>query len=97
MPPGMGILMHELAAKAGLISDVGDCAAGKLSVEKGVSSQCWVLATELQALVDLDLDVEITGFSSAEVEILCGQARAPFPGQEHARMTRCVSPTLSRP
>jgi hypothetical protein len=60
MPPGMGILMHELAAKAGLISDVGDCAAGTLSVEKGVSSRCWVLAAELQALVDLDLDVEIT-------------------------------------
>jgi hypothetical protein len=36
-----------------------------------------VLAIELQALVDLDLDVDITGFSSAEVEILFDQARAP--------------------
>jgi hypothetical protein len=31
------------------------------------------------ALVDLDLDVDITGFSSAEVEILFDQARAPSP------------------
>jgi hypothetical protein len=34
-----------------------------------------------KALVDMDLDVDITGFSSAEVEILFDQARAPSPGR----------------
>jgi hypothetical protein len=35
------------------------------------------LAIELQALVDLDFDVEITGFSLAEVDIVLDEAREP--------------------
>jgi hypothetical protein len=44
------------------------------------TARCWRL--NWKALVDMDLDVDITGFSSAEVEILFDQARAPSPGRE---------------
>jgi hypothetical protein len=56
-------------------------ADNKLALNAGWERE--VLATELQALVDVDLDAEIT-VSSAELEILCDQARTPSPGREHA-------------
>jgi DNA modification methylase len=43
-----------------------------------------VLAIELQALVDLEFDVEITGFSLAEVDLLFDEAREAAPDPEHA-------------
>ena len=38
-----------------------------------------LLAIELQALIDLDFDVEITGFSLAEVDLLLDEARESSP------------------
>jgi DNA modification methylase len=43
-----------------------------------------VLAIELQALVELEFDVEITGFSLAEVDLLFDEARESSPDPEHA-------------
>jgi DNA modification methylase len=43
-----------------------------------------LLATELQALIDLDFDVEITGFALAEVDILLEEERTSSPEPEHA-------------
>jgi DNA modification methylase len=42
-----------------------------------------LLAVELQALVDLEFDVEITGFSLAEVELVLEEARNSSPEAEH--------------
>lgn len=35
---------------------------------------CEILAIEMQALVDLDIDVDLTGFSLAEVDLLIDEA-----------------------
>src|SRR3954468_24371390 len=48
-------------------------ADNKLALNAGWDRE--VLAIELQALVDLDFDVEITGFSLAEVDLLFDEAR----------------------
>jgi hypothetical protein len=42
-----------------------------------------LLAIELQAIIDLDFDVEITGFSLAEVELVLEEARESSPDPEH--------------
>src|SRR5712691_743833 len=42
-----------------------------------------VLAIELQALVDLDFDVEITGFSLAEIDLVLDEAGESSPNPEH--------------
>jgi len=43
-----------------------------------------VLAIELQALIDIEFDVEITGFSLAEVDLLLDEAREGSPDPEGA-------------
>jgi DNA modification methylase len=43
-----------------------------------------LLAIELQALIDLDFDVEVTGFSLAEVDLLLEEERASSPDPEHS-------------
>ncbi|MEA2904216.1 MAG: hypothetical protein QOI12_1603 [Alphaproteobacteria bacterium] len=62
--------------KAYLIAD------NKLALNAGWDRE--LLAIELQALVDLEFDVEITGFSSAEVDLLFEEARESSPDPEHA-------------
>ncbi len=48
-----------------------------------------LLATELQALIDLNFEVEITGFSTAEIDVVIG---------DHEVKTRTPAPpTCSRP
>ena len=42
-----------------------------------------LLAIELQALIDLDFGMEITGFSLAEVDLLFDEARESSPDPEH--------------
>ena len=53
-----------------------------------------VLAIELQALIDLDFGVEITGFSLAEVELVIEEARElspdPEPGADKCPMPAAV-------
>ena len=39
-----------------------------------------ILALELQGLIDIDFDVEITGFSLAEVDLILDEARESSPG-----------------
>ena len=39
-----------------------------------------VLAIELQALIDVEFDIELTGFSLAEVDILLDDAKESSPG-----------------
>jgi DNA modification methylase len=61
-------------------------ADNKLALNAGWDSDA--LAIELQALIDLDFDVEITGFSLAEVELVLEEAREsspdPEPGADNA-------------
>ena len=52
-------------------------ADNKLALNSGWDRE--LLASELRALVDFDLDVEITGFSLAEVELVGDDAREPGP------------------
>src|SRR5437773_5760699 len=53
-------------------------ADNKLALNAGWDRE--VLAIELQALIDIDFDVEITGFSLAEVDLLLDEAREASPG-----------------
>src|SRR6266480_3414825 len=55
-------------------------ADNKLALNAGWDRE--VLAIELQGLVDIDFDVEITGFSLAEVDLLLDEAREASPGPE---------------
>jgi ParB-like chromosome segregation protein Spo0J len=48
-------------------------ADNKLALNAGWDRE--LLATELQALIDLEFDVEITGFSSAEIDLVLDEAR----------------------
>ena len=57
-------------------------ADNKLALNAGWDRE--VLAIELQALIDLEFDVEITGFSLAEVDLLIDEAREASPDPEHA-------------
>jgi DNA modification methylase len=52
-------------------------ADNKLALNAGWDRE--VLAIELQALIDIDFDVEITGFSLAEVDFLLDEAREAAP------------------
>ena len=54
-------------------------ADNKLALNAGWDRE--ILAIELQALIDLDLDVELTGFALARAEIILDEARecAPSP------------------
>jgi DNA modification methylase len=55
-------------------------ADNKLALNAGWDRE--LLAIELQALIDLDLDVEITGFSLAEIDIVLDEARESSPDPE---------------
>jgi DNA modification methylase len=56
-------------------------ADNKLALNAGWDRE--LLAVELQALIDVDFDVEITGFSLAEVELVLEEARESSPDPEH--------------
>jgi len=55
-------------------------ADNKLALNAGWDRE--TLAIELQALIDLDFDVELTGFSLAETEIILDEARERSPSGE---------------
>src|SRR6266852_444916 len=56
-------------------------ADNKLALNAGWDRE--VLAIELQALIDLDFDAEITGFSLAEIDIVLDEAGESSPNPEH--------------
>jgi DNA modification methylase len=56
-------------------------ADNKLALNAGWDRE--VLAIELQALIDLDFDAEITGFSLAEIDLVLDEARESSPNPEH--------------
>jgi ParB-like chromosome segregation protein Spo0J len=56
-------------------------ADNKLALNAGWDRE--LLAIELQALIDLEFDLEITGFSLAEVELVLDEAREASPAPEH--------------
>src|SRR5207302_1787317 len=60
-----------------------------------------VLAIELQALVDLEFEVELTGFSLAEIDLVLDEARerSPTPacGPEDAIPDPGEGPAVTRP
>ena len=51
-----------------------------------------LLAIELQALIDVEFDIELTGFSLAEVDILLDDAKESSPRRPHRRRGRGPSP-----
>src|SRR3954466_1806939 len=55
-------------------------ADNKLALNAGWDRE--MLAIELQALIDLDFDVELTGFALAETEIILDEARERSPAGE---------------
>ena len=55
-------------------------ADNKLALNAGWDRE--TLAIELQALIDLDFDVELTGFALAETEIILDEARERSPSGE---------------
>lgn len=48
-----------------------------------------LLALELQELIDLDFELDLTGFSLAEVDIILDGADEANPAQRDSRSTRC--------
>jgi DNA modification methylase len=56
-------------------------ADNKLALNAGWDRE--VLAIELQALADLEFDVEVTGFSLAEIDVLLDEAREASPDPTH--------------
>ena len=57
-----------------------------------------VLAIELQALIEVEFDIELTGFSLAEVDILLDDAkRALQASQRKARTRSLPCPTRTLP
>jgi DNA modification methylase len=58
-----------------------------------------ILAIELQALIDLDVDVELTGFETGEIDLILDEAREAKdgpPGPEDAVPTYAAGPAVSR-
>jgi hypothetical protein len=51
-----------------------------------------MLAIELQGLVDLDFEVELTGFSLAEVDIVLDEARESAPDGADASIEDTIPP-----
>jgi hypothetical protein len=49
----------------------------KLALNAGWDRE--LLAIELQGLIDIDFDVELTGFSSAEIDLVLDEAREGSP------------------
>jgi DNA modification methylase len=68
-------------------------ADNKLALNAGWDRE--LLAIELQALIDLEFDVEITGFSLAEVDLVLDEARNSSPDPEHG--TEDALPALTDP
>ena len=58
-----------------------------------------ILAIELQALVDLDFEVELTGFQTAEVDLILEEANeaAGTSGREDEIPTYVAGPAVTRP
>ena len=59
-----------------------------------------ILAIELQALVDLNVDVELTGFETAEIDLILDEAREATgspTGPEDAVPAYSTGPAASRP
>jgi DNA modification methylase len=65
-------------------------ADNKLALNAGWDKD--ILAIELQALVDLDFDVELTGFSLAEVDLLIDEVGESDPGGIDAAEDACPTP-----
>ena len=59
-----------------------------------------VLAIELQALVNLDFEVELTGFETAEIDFILEEAKerqGPSGGAEDCTPTYGAAPTVTKP
>ncbi len=76
--------LNEAQRRAYVIAD------NKLALKAGWDRE--ILAVELQALIDLDFDVEITGFTIPEIEVLIDGTREPVPAR-----TQCKSNADERP
>ena len=67
--------LNEAERRANVLAD------NKLALNAGWDQE--VLAIELQALVDLDFEVELTGFSLAEIDLVLDSAEDSRPDSEN--------------
>lgn len=73
-------------------------ADNKLALNAGWDQE--ILAIELQALVDLEFDVELTGFSLAEIDLVIDEAKESQPDAQDApedRVPPLATTAVSRP
>jgi ParB-like chromosome segregation protein Spo0J len=75
--------LSEAERRAYVIAD------NKLALNAGWDRE--MLAIELQGLVDLDVEIELTGFSLAEVDIVLDEARAQLMVRTPRLRTRSLS------
>jgi ParB-like chromosome segregation protein Spo0J len=76
--------LTEVERRAYVIAD------NKLALNAGWGRE--MLAIELQGLVDLDFEVELTGFSLAEVDIVLDEARESAPDGADASIEDTIPP-----
>jgi hypothetical protein len=76
--------LSEAERRAYVIAD------NKLALNAGWDRE--MLAIELQGLVDLDFEVELTGFSLAEVDIVLDEARESAPDGADASIEDTIPP-----
>ena len=76
--------LTEAERRAYVIAD------NKLALNAGWDRE--MLAIELQGLVDLDFEVELTGFSLAEVDIVLDEARESAPDGADASIEDTIPP-----
>src|ERR1700730_8337866 len=77
--------LSEAERRAYVIAD------NKLALNAGWDRE--LLAIELQGLVDLDFEVELTGFSLAEVDIVLDEARGSAPDGAGASIQATIPPS----
>lgn len=80
--------LSETERRAYVIAD------NKLALNAGWDKE--ILAIELQALVDLDFDVELTGFSLAEIDLVLDEANDADPDAAMRQRTRSSSRAVPR-
>src|SRR2546430_6431623 len=80
--------LTEVERRAYVIAD------NKLALNAGWDRE--LLAIELQGLVDLDFEIELTGFSLAEVDIVLDEARESAPDGADASIEDTILPIGTR-
>ena len=94
--------MNALTARASPLSE-GEKRAYILADNRLAEKAGWdrdMLAIELQGLIDLEIPVEVTGFETAEIDLILDEAQestGPAHGPEDVAPSYAAGPAVSRP